>query len=494
MDRLVVPGYDVGEPVTGAVGAARWRARAADGRAVVARLVLDATGPGERDRLRRRCAHLSALQHPHLVPVRDVVAVPTGAVLVSDDVGGSSLRCVLAAEPAVTLGQLVTLAAPLADAVDAAHGLGLAFGAVSEDAVAIDPQGRPVLYLADAVTSPRPTPGEPPADQPADQPAEDVRGLAVVCVRALTAGAGASGAGLDLPAWLPADLRKVLVAALDTDAEVRPTARQLAATLYASAVPEPLTMPGREPSVAATAVAGPARHPTVSPSRPPVPGGAHRAAARPSYRARAVDRSRPGLSRTVRTVLAAVLALALAAAAGWAWGRTGGAGPVGRLPAVATARAPDPRPAPWVRPVPSVGPVPGPTRSAAVPPVQRWAGVVAELDRARAAAYASGDAAALSSVFAPGPLLTQDVARIRSLVLRGLRARDLRHRVVSVSVLSDRPGRVVLRVVDILPATALVDAAGQTVERVPGRPARTWRTELVGTAAGGYRVAAMRAG
>jgi hypothetical protein len=89
------------------------------------------------------------------------------------------------------------------------------------------------------------------------------------------------------------------------------------------------------------------------------------------------------------------------------------------------------------------------TRLADEPSVAR--SVLQRLLRHRAAAYASGDPAALSDVFVRGsPVLRRDQALLRAWSRRSLTVRGAVVLVRSVHVLAARPGRVVVRSVDRL--------------------------------------------
>ena len=77
--------------------------------------------------------------------------------------------------------------------------------------------------------------------------------------------------------------------------------------------------------------------------------------------------------------------------------------------------------------------------------------VLQQLLRARAVAYARGDAAALSNVFVRGSsVLRRDQALLRAWSRRGLAVRGAVVRVRSVHTLDARPGRLVVRTVDRL--------------------------------------------
>jgi hypothetical protein len=128
----------------------------------------------------------------------------------------------------------------------------------------------------------------------------------------------------------------------------------------------------------------------------------------------------------------------------------------------------------------------------AAPAVPDWAAVLDRLDRARAEAFARGDANALDLVYAPGSrLLAADRAAIARLSAAGQRARGVRHTTHAVTVTSYGAASAVLQVVDVLSAYELVDRTGRVVQRTAPRAEATFVVRLV-QAAGGWRLAEVR--
>jgi hypothetical protein len=102
------------------------------------------------------------------------------------------------------------------------------------------------------------------------------------------------------------------------------------------------------------------------------------------------------------------------------------------------------------------------TRSEGEP---NWVDVLAGLDAARAAAFGSGDQAALSEVYVGGsPALETETRLIRRYAREGLRVEGLLMDVGDVRLLEARGDRAVLRVRDRVAGGALVDAAGSESE------------------------------
>ncbi len=111
-------------------------------------------------------------------------------------------------------------------------------------------------------------------------------------------------------------------------------------------------------------------------------------------------------------------------------------------------------------------------------------------DRARARAYATGDVAALSRLYAPASAAgTADVRVLEGYLRRGLRVEGMRMQLLAVEEL-DRDGRrLVLRVTDRLADGAAAVGEATTV-RLPSDTASTRVVELV-RAGGRWRVASV---
>lgn len=108
-----------------------------------------------------------------------------------------------------------------------------------------------------------------------------------------------------------------------------------------------------------------------------------------------------------------------------------------------------------------------------------WSSVLAELDRRRSLAFEEGRADVLNGVYAPGSApLAADRAALDALRAQDAYATGLRMVIDDVRVLVDRPGGIVLRVVDRMPAYQIVDGSGRLVEARPGRGSASWVVEL----------------
>lgn len=453
-----LPGYDVqsllGFGATGEV----WRAvELATGETVALKRLREGA---DVKALQREAALLSGLDTPYVVRLRAVV----GSVLVLDHAAGGSLAALLARRGALDPGEVVTIAAPLAQALAAAHARGLVHGDVTPANVLFTADGMPLLsdlglarlagerlatvdgtaeYLDPAVAAG----GEPDA-------AADVWALAAVCHH-LLAGAPPHGgssvgevlssavAGERAPLGLlaptaPRALVEVVEAGLVADPAARPDATVFAGMLRRAHAAAPVRLTGGLPT------AGPV--PEVRPT--------HVVRAAPPSLPAVARRPRP--PRAVLVAAGAVLLLALAAVGGWQLGRTGGA-EAAALPPVVASPAPSPD----------------------------WNAVLEGLDGARAEAFAAGDLTLLQEVWVPGsPGLAADTALLQDLLGRGQTAHGLRHEVRSVAVLEVAGDSARLRVVDVLAAYEIRTAAGDVVSEAAVRGEREFVVELSRTSAG----------
>jgi len=146
-------------------------------------------------------------------------------------------------------------------------------------------------------------------------------------------------------------------------------------------------------------------------------------------------------------------------------------------------------------PSPPVG-APSATAPALTPPVPApvlpsasWRDALEVLDQRRSAAFAAGDGAMLAQVYAAGSApLERDSAALAELADRGLRATGLSQQLDEVTLVSVDTDTATVRVVDQLAPYQLVDAAGTTVESVPGRGPATWVITLT-SEPGGWVIA-----
>jgi eukaryotic-like serine/threonine-protein kinase len=419
------------------------------------------------DRLRRLTAEIAALSHPHLAGVRGVVGDDDVVVLVTDRAAGGDLASVLAGRGRLAPPEVVTVIAPLARALGDLHARGIVHGALTPRAIVFTGDGRPLLAdIGVAVATgevpdpersgfvaPEVTRGSTP------DPRADVFGLAAVAFALLT-GRPLSVDRPVLGAFAPPALVAAIEAGLDPDPARRPEAGELADAVLRAGPAAPVrllhTPPGSEASSAPPTAPAPA---------PPPARGRH------ARRAAAVAGG--GFALRAAAVLGGVALLGAAVLAGRAIG-PGGTGPA-TLPRL---RA-QPPPAPGA---------PAPSTAVAVAPVS-WRDVVERLEKLRAAAFDTADAAVLRSVYLPASAaLRADAAHLAELSARGLHARGLAPSVEAVTVRARSATEVLLVVVDALGGYELVDSAGRVVATVAPRSSRRVVLRLR-PLAGGWRIA-----
>jgi hypothetical protein len=166
-----LPGYEVRSLVADGRAGDLWSAvEAASGEVVALRRV---GGPADVERLRRLVALHADL--PYVVRLRDVVEQDGLLVLVLDAPDGAGLDGVVARRGALDPGEVVTVAVPVAEVLDAAHDRGLVHGALTVSSVRFTADGMPLL--ADL--------GLGPQDA---TPQEDVVALAELCAGLLAPG------------------------------------------------------------------------------------------------------------------------------------------------------------------------------------------------------------------------------------------------------------------------------------------------------------------
>ena len=180
-------------------------------------------GPVEGKRSLEEVTALAALDHPHVVRVLEVIDGEDGVIVVMQYAPGGSLAELLSARRQLDAGETVAVAAPLADALAAAHRHGIVHGDVKPANILFGSDGEPLL--ADFGGGTRGTDGyiapEVLAGRKPDGRA-DVYGLGVSCREAL---------GGDVPDELAA----VLDAAVASNPDDRPeSATELARLLRAS--------------------------------------------------------------------------------------------------------------------------------------------------------------------------------------------------------------------------------------------------------------------
>ncbi len=268
----------------GAAGAV-WKARQPGPVPRVVALKRLRAGSGALDlaRMRREAEVLSDLDHPHIVRVLEVVPDGDGVALAMQFAPGGSLEDLLLERTSLAPGEVVAVAAPIADALASAHRRGVFHGDVKPANVLFTSDGEPLLGdFGVARTLGRITGdhigGTPEYLAPelldGAQPDRraDVYSLAVVCYRALAGVPPFTGAAplavvraahrgahrrLETVLGVPRPLARAVEQAMDRDRSRRfGSADGLARALRAAVPPASVALPG----VAST-------------GRPPVAGG-----------------------------------------------------------------------------------------------------------------------------------------------------------------------------------------------------------------------------
>jgi eukaryotic-like serine/threonine-protein kinase len=497
VDDFSLPGYDV-EQLVGFGGSGEvWRARDSSTGELVAlkRLRGDAAAALSTQQLHREAALLATVRHDHIVALRSVVSTSDGLVLVLDYAAGGSLAAVLGVRGRLSAGEVVTIGAPLAQALSDIHARGLTHGDVSPGNIVFDGSGKPLLadlgvanLIGERAGMAGRTPGyaDPALTPPG--PASDIHGLAAVCFSALagvppyTASDPTVAQSLrPLAPDVPATLVTAIEAALDPDPAARPDAAAFGRALFGSCSPVAVRLARASQPVGGTAAANTAVTPGSVRSVEVAPDTDSPSTSR-FRRAGSTGRHRWSAGRRVlvRRVVAAACVVALLCAAvaigvAWGWADSGYQGhrASASVPAASPASPASSPASPASPPAGPASPVP-----IASPPSPDWAAVVGALDRRRDSAFADADANQLDAIYVPGSAaLATDRATLGSLIGAGQRVRGLQFVLQSVRVVAQATGEVTLAVVDTLAGYDVIDAGG-VASHVAGRGARNWTIVL----------------
>ncbi|GAA2757214.1 serine/threonine-protein kinase [Actinopolymorpha rutila] len=516
-----VQGYDLGALIGASATGEVWEARRhGTGEQVALRRIRPRT-PDAREDVRRLASVLDMIDHPHLVRVHEALPLGDEIVLVLEHADGGSLDQLLHGRGRLDPGEVVTTAAPVAEALAAAHERGLLHGDVTPEAILYTADGRPLLADVGVLalveggeslgTHGYTDPDGPPG--PATSPAGDVYGLAAVCYTALTGVVPRPGQARPPLAEsvpdAPSGLVHAVGAGLQPVAARRPTAAQFADLLYAACPPAPVRFPvglvltdadlaamtgaPAAPDVPAAQADGSppasppgervaAEHESADPggfTLPGAPGG-------PDDDLDLDDDDRGPRIGLIVAVAAAVVLVAGAVVGGIAWAkRSDNAPSAARTGAPSATATTSPNPSATGRQStkpstkPSTQPSTKPSTSAPQAPPgpagpagaeARWRNVLAVLDARRAQAYAKNDPAVLARVYYPAgsDLAADDRTEIDKCVRVGCHVEGLRFAVRTLHVDSERRDRAVLRVVDQLQAYSVVSDDGERVPRPAG--------------------------
>jgi len=442
-----VPGYSV-ESLLGAGGSGTvWRARSRRSGEQVALKHLPIGSATAPDQATAEAALLTALSHPHLIGLREVLRLDDAVVLVLDLASRGSLAALLTSRGRLTAGETITAVAPVAAAVAYAHANHVVHGDISPANIVFSERGDALLTdlgLARLTGARHPgtgtgsgaaggagTPGyADPAAGVLPVESGDVWSLGAVAFHCLTGGVprGDLGAGLS---GAPDAVAEVVLRALDPDPSQRGTAADFALDLRHAATPTAVEFDaGREPA-------------------PPRPAPTRAVAVPPRHEVRRTRR----IPRWAWAVVVATLVLGIggAVAAGLA-----GRSAAGReaLPASSPASGTYPRSSP-----PSAGP--GVTSQAPPRPAAEAVGtILAELDAVRERAYGRRQPDLLAEVYAPGELLTRDRAQLLAQIPAGCVLAGVRTAYSDVVIAARTPTRVEVRATAELQRATLTCGGG----------------------------------
>ncbi len=271
-DPPQVPGYDVLAPLGSGGSAQVWRARRLADDLLVAVKVVPVQS-GAMSATLREASVLARVHHPHVLHLYDVLSLPgpdgrpAAVALAVQLAAGGSLAQVLAARGHLTVGELVTVLAPLAGALSDLHRVGVIHGDVSAGNVLFLSDGMPMLadlglcrvvgdraavtHGTDGMVAPELLEGLPAT------PESDVYALGALAWLCLVG---------EVPGWvgtrrtleevapeLPERLRELVQGCLEPEPDDRPEIEQVAVTLFGVAKPQPVELaPDADPALGLT--------------------------------------------------------------------------------------------------------------------------------------------------------------------------------------------------------------------------------------------------
>lgn len=219
------------------------------------------TRPSERAshhlaQLHRESAVLGSLDHPHLLRFHGVVSTDQGKGLLTDFAGGGSLLNLVTARGRLSVGECVTVLAPIAQALAYLHGASVQHGDVSPGNVLFTAEGKPLLadlgvgrLLGEIAARGGGTEGFTDTVQATELSSgylSDVYSLAAIGWYSLT-GSPPAVVKDRVPLTLlvpevPSELLHILEAGLREDPRDRPSAAEMAEAVLLSAEPQPLDL------------------------------------------------------------------------------------------------------------------------------------------------------------------------------------------------------------------------------------------------------------
>jgi eukaryotic-like serine/threonine-protein kinase len=265
--------YDLERQIGAGASGTVWRAHRQGpvARVVALKRLRAGSSPVDLARIRREAGVLTELDHPHIVRVLEVVHDRDGVALAMQFAPGGSLDDLLAERGRLSAGQVVAVAAPVADALASAHRRGVLHGDVKPANVLFTSDGEPLLtdfgvartlgqVTSDHISGTAEYLAPELLDGAHPDSRTDVYALGVVCYQALAgqppytgpaplAVARAADAGYherleDMP-FVPAPLAHAIETAMHRNPDLRfPSADAFARALRASLPPGEVGLPG----------------------------------------------------------------------------------------------------------------------------------------------------------------------------------------------------------------------------------------------------------
>jgi len=276
--------YDLEHQIGAGASGTVWKAhrRGPVTRVVALKRLRSGGSAADLARIRREATVLTELDHPHVVRVLEVVHDGDGVALAMQFAPGGSLDDLLAERGRLSPGQVVAVAAPIADALASAHRRGILHGDVKPANVLFTSDGEPLLtdfgvartlghMTSDQISGTAGYLAPELLDGAQPEPRADIYSLGIVCYQALAgelpytgavplAVARAADAGVHRPltevAGVPEPLSRVVAQAMARDPGQRfAAADELARALRATVPAGEMRVPG--PAVAPRGPASP---------------------------------------------------------------------------------------------------------------------------------------------------------------------------------------------------------------------------------------------
>ncbi len=476
MDLADLTGYSLRRELGSGPAGTVWQVRdRASGRNAVLKHVPHSAYP-DRGRLREDLSMLSRFRHPHVARLHEFRETDTGWILITQHLAAGSLAALLTRRGPLSRGELVTLLAPLADALAHLHASNLTHGSITPANILFDADGRPIL--TDATLRPASTAADHQSLATlADHVSADPTPFPPTLITKTPLGALPHRLLTHTPAT-PIDL-----APLTSTAPTAPTI-----TSPPSGPKPPASSDGSgdddSPAVSRGPLAPPPADPPPSPlTQPKRPHPTAPSTKARSKRIRSNRRTKPSRTRfaalrlphpaygvLAAAAVAAIIVLAIAIAT------------LRTIDTPATAQ-PDPSGTPQrtsASPPTTAHPTapgrpetsPSQARAASSAELATWIETLQALDAQRAQAFWTLDLAALDRIYVPGSAPWRaDRALLSAYRNQNVRVQGLRITIESTAITRRTATTVTLKTTDHLTAGQAVDHTGAKTPLPPGPPA-----------------------